>query len=477
MKFLFVAYCISSSTGDSLIGVYKRTLRIGLELVRRGHQVAIACPGREAYRDDLVDKAQEAMTFVDLPLSVLFEEDVAKKRQAYRTAFADHGVDAVVVGEAPLAGGLLDATLAAVEARLPVVVLDNAYSPFLADSFIADHGPICDALLLTGPSSFHSPTPPPHVCQVAPFVTRQLGAAATILSPLDLGNAPLVTVLGYESKAELLAISLMTQLPEPLPHFVFLTRDAPATAERLAALDPTLAARAHLVAPPPEVVLFDLLAASQLTIGKLGFMQVTESLALRTPFIGVYYRGCFAPEALPEVARGFVHATTACEADAGTLAIAKKFLSLEESELAPVHEQDFDAIQRAAGFLEALPLRTRQVSSRELQANGYDDELVQSMVRACAPADAPIQIEDVRCSRIRRSETSLLDCLVGNFRVGQQQRSVSLWGRFFVDDEAFAAGLSEAKQAHPTRDVVFHSKERRFFAEHDRGEKLLPPLH
>ena len=129
MNFLFLAYCFGSPGGDSLIGVYKRALRIGLVLVERGHDVAILCPGRHVYRDELVQRAESACKFVDFPLEVLFEQDVSRRRSHYRAILEELQIDVVVAGEAPIAGTLLDGTVTAVESRVPVVVVDNAYGP------------------------------------------------------------------------------------------------------------------------------------------------------------------------------------------------------------------------------------------------------------------------------------------------------------------------------------------------------------
>jgi hypothetical protein len=473
MRFLFSAYCVRSPTGHSLIGVYKRTLRIGLELVARGHQVVICCPGRDLYRDGLVERAERSMDFVDFPLDVLFEPDISKKRAAYRAAYEKYGVDAVIVGEAPLAGGLLDSTVSAVEARIPVVILDNAYSPLLVDWFTSNHGPVCDGLLLTGPSSFHSTNAPAHVCQVPPFVSYEPGAADELLRSFALGDQHIVTVLGYEVKAELLALSLMAKLPEPLPAFVFLTCDADTCRARIGQLEPSRARRAHVASPPAETTLFDLMARSQLTIGKCGFMQVTESLSLHTPFIGVFYRGCFKVHVVPECGARYVHATTVCDADADTMAAAQRFLNVSKSELKEVHDGSFQAARRAADFIEALPKRARRVAPAELARNGYDPALIESVLRACVPGDG-FAIEDVRCTLLRRTKDSVVHSIVGNVRLGDEAKSVALRGRFFRDDSSFDEGLSEAERPESPREVVFRSKQHRFFAEHDRGESHLP---
>jgi len=64
VRILFVAYCmINNENGDSLIGVYKRSLRIAMEMVRRGHEVWMFCTGRQDYRDELTTQAQGESIF------------------------------------------------------------------------------------------------------------------------------------------------------------------------------------------------------------------------------------------------------------------------------------------------------------------------------------------------------------------------------------------------------------------------------
>src|SRR5271170_6038095 len=105
VRVLFVAYCmIDNKNGDSLIGVYKRSLRIGMEMARRGHEVWMFCTGRQDYNDELTAQAKGRIRFLDFPHKLLFSRSEALKRRFYRMTFHRLKLDLMVVGEAPLAG-------------------------------------------------------------------------------------------------------------------------------------------------------------------------------------------------------------------------------------------------------------------------------------------------------------------------------------------------------------------------------------
>ena len=168
LRVLFVTYCFGNAQGQALIGVYKRGLRVALELSGRGHEIAFFCPGRENFHDDITARAEAQMQFVDIPFDEPNAEQADASHRAFREAVAALRPDVVVVGEAPLSGPLLEATLCAVELGVPLVLLDNAYQPGLVDLFCRVHGPVADGIILTGPSSFHSPDAPAYLAQVPP---------------------------------------------------------------------------------------------------------------------------------------------------------------------------------------------------------------------------------------------------------------------------------------------------------------------
>src|SRR4051812_9033634 len=192
MKFLFVAYCFGNAQGQALIGVYKRGLRVALALEGRGHTVAFFCPGRENFHDALTAQAEERLEFVDFDFDDPVGAAAEANRQRFRAGLTAIAPDVVVIGEAPLSGPLLEATLSSVELGIPVVVLDNAYQPGLVDLFCRTHAPLLDGLILTGPTSFYAPDPPAYLAQVPPYIEASAGEARTLLAELDLSGERLV---------------------------------------------------------------------------------------------------------------------------------------------------------------------------------------------------------------------------------------------------------------------------------------------
>src|SRR5690606_33093878 len=144
----------------------------------------------------------------------------------YLQALEQIAPDIVVIGEAPLAGAMLETTLCAVERGVPVVVLDNGYSPPLVELFCQVLGPMVDGLILTGPTAHHIQTPPPHLYQVPPFIQSSSQAARALLADeLGLQAEKLITVLAYDAKVERFAISLLQALDHSSLDVLFLTRD------------------------------------------------------------------------------------------------------------------------------------------------------------------------------------------------------------------------------------------------------------
>jgi hypothetical protein len=476
MRFLVVAYCISSPDGDSLIGVYKRCLRIGAELAGRGHEVQVICPGREKYSDRFTLEASKKVSFLDLSLEVLFEPDIDVQRRKYREQIADAKPDVVVIGEAPLAGSLLHCTIAAVTLGVPVVIVDNAYSPESAARFVRAHGPTADGVLLTGLSNYWMTNPPSHVCQVAPFVRRDAARAEQLLAELDLRPEKLITVLAYETKAEVLASALLERWPGSPPDFLFITRDHVACRARLEPLAARTGARFAALPAPEEADYFGLLASSRLVIGKCGFMQMTECLALGVPFIGVTYLGCFDPTYLPPPAPALIHATRALDADEQTLERAVAALAPDRAPLPAAHDGTFQAVERTADFLERLAPRPRAITSEELAWFGYPTRLIAEALGSLHPSENPTPIQ-WRAARLRRvDEGFCIDSILCQYELGAEKLWAPLWGRRYATDELFDESLENARAPDSGRRMLAASSKDRMSIEHDAGEGLLPKI-
>jgi len=346
---------INNENGDSLIGVYKRALRIGMEMARRGHDVWMFCPGREHYHDELTDQAESYIHYLDMPLKVLFCPSAEVKSRYFRMAIRRLRLDLVVVGEEPNDGTLRDTTLCAMNLGIRLVVLDNAYSPSMARMFVDSNAPTFDGIVLTGPSSLQLRKPPEYYCAAPPYIEGSSAEAQTLLDQSGLLPTRLITVLGYERKAQQLAIALLPKLVEHGCAAIFLVPDPQESRERVSALPREVAQQILVLPTPSENLLFGCLQLSNLVIGKCGFMQVSESLALGTPFLGITYRGCFSLKLLPKPVRRFVHAAERVRVDAATVDAAVRLIHISHDEIRRIHDGKFGARSIVADFLERLP--------------------------------------------------------------------------------------------------------------------------
>lgn len=474
MRVLFVAYCmVDNENGDSLIGVYKRSIRIGLEMVRRGHEVWIVCAGRRLYHDDLTRLAETHFHFADLPEKSTVSINV--RRRYTRMLFRRIAPDMVVGGEAPLAGPILEATLCAVSLHIPVVVLDNAYSPECSERFVAVHGPMLDGIVLTGPSSCQMENPPGYYCPVPPYIEGSEEDAGALLDQLGLSDQNLVTVLGYEKKAEHLAAALLPTLTRRGCAVVFLAPKPHETQERLHSLPANLLKNTRVLPLPSENLLFGLLKISKLVIGKCGFMQVSECLALRTPFLGIQYRGCFPLQFLPRAARPFVFGTHKTHATWKTQRATARLLGTSPDELCHLHDGSFGARSAVADFLERLPSTPRGQTTEECLRLGYPAAMFLEVLSKRHP-DATVSIDSVRCTRLRDMQWGYIDSVVCSYTIKSQRKAIFLWARRYksrwvAKRDLFLAGLPTSG-----RRVLFVSRDGLSMLEEDMGELVLPTI-
>lgn len=478
MRVLFLAYCmINNENGDSLIGVYKRSLRVGLELARRRHDVWVHCTGRDDFRDALTARAERDLHFLDFSRDALLIAPLETRRRYYRRILRRLHPDIVVAGEVPLAGPLLDVTLAAIGLGQRVVVLDNAYNPDLAELFVETHGPFADGIVLTGLSTFHPRDRPGFYCAVPPYVPDLQADAASHTSGVPIDGRRLIVVLGYERKAAQLALSLLPRLQLTGYTTVFVSPDGEAELEGLTTLPDDIRRTIHVVHRPNDQVLFSLIARSSLVIGKCGFMQVSEALALGVPFIGVYYRGCFCPSLLEPRAQSFVHATSTPEADEETVAAARRLLHVDRRSLDALHDGRFSAAEMAAAFIEQLPAIPRHEISEEAARLGYGHQMVFEAIQAMHPFERIEFMSGVRANRLRVIDSGMLDSVTCVYETEGVRRQAFLWGRRYLVPQLRRRFAAAASRNGSHRRVLAWSKDGCTSLEPDRGEEHLPELN
>jgi hypothetical protein len=477
MKFLFVTYCFGNSQGQALIGVYKRGLRVALKLCDRGHEVAFFCPGRENFHDSLTALAEERMQFVDISphLEPAFEA-ATENRLLFIKRVSELAPDVVVIGEAPLAGALLEVMLCAVELEIPVVCLDNAYRPVWVDLFCHYHGGVFDGIVLTGPSSLHSPDPPPYLCQVPPYIEPDVGAAKAVLTQ-DLGltgGDNFVVVLAYDRNVELLATSLLSKLDMPELEVLFLSPDVDGVQERLCQLSPPIRSQVATIEPQPEHKLFGLLQLARLAIVKCAFMQVTECMSLRTPVVGYYYVGDFAIQRLPDLYQSFAHMTTSTEADEATVAAARRLLRVEPEAMTVIHDDELDARGKTATFLESLARAPRRTPWTECSKLGFTKERVCAALDTLNDLSDLVNLSHLRASYLRGMPDQVVFSLLCDYSIDGNRRFERLWGRLFRTSEAAEIELGKAQSLDSRRQLLYASTTDRILIERDLGEAVIP---
>ncbi len=486
MRILFAAYClIDDVNGNSLIGVYKRCLRLGLEMEKRGHEVWILCPERKSYQDELVLQAEARLHFLDLPSRIVYDVPVALRRAYCRLVLRRLKVDMVVAGEAPLAGLLVEASLWAVGAGVPLIILDNAYGPERARQFVEGHGPMADAVVLSGPSSFQMSSPPPFYCAAPPYIDGDEREAIRFLSRIDAARRPLITVLGYDRKAEELASGILPALAKRREFkktaltAVFLSPDPEACQRRLIETD-RINYSLTVLRPPGDNLLFGLLKLSGLVIGKCGFMQISECLSLGSPFMGVHYLGCAPLFLLPKQAASFVHPVDlrdwpSAQTLNATVENAVRLMQTSRRRIRSLHNGQFGAVRRIAEFLERLPLKPRRETIGESAAMGYSPALFEEALSA-RYASAAIEIRTIRACRLRDLDWGHLDLVACSYRAGEVSRTENLWGRVYQRDEDYRTELNAIANPKSNRSLFHASKHSRVLLEEAGEESLLPPL-
>ncbi len=476
MKIFFVAYSFGSYHGQVLIGVYKRSLRIARELHRRGHEIVMFCTGRGAYQDELIRQSEEYVHYMDIPFSVASFEAANENRRIFMEQITAINPDLVVIGEVPLAGAMLEATLCAAELGKPVVILDNAYNPLFAEHFCEVYGPIADGIILTGPTSYHAKKSIPYLCQVPPYIESSPSDARKIVqNKLGLSGDRLIAVLGYDSKVEGIGISLLKKLDDPGVEFLFLSRQPEKCRHRLEKLPGSFQKRARVIAQPVDQLLFGFIEIARLAVVKYGFMQVSECLALRTPVAAVYYEGPQWLNFLPQQCRPFTISTSKKTAGKTMLRAVKSFLNIKPGDMSHIHDGSFGAAGKAADFLEKLPLKPRLLEVEEFQKLGITESVL--LAALSSRHNLPVsRLETVRAMELRKLPEFRLFSVVCGYRLEDETHFARLWYRNYSSKDEAERNLREEFLTDQRRKVYFFSADDQVLVEKDAGQELLPPL-
>lgn len=470
-KFLFVAYCLRFAGGQAQIGVYKRSIRIGLKLADRGHQVYVYCPGERNFHDAVTEEAKRRLTFLNLP-SESHAVDVSHDIRSWFTQVMDEiRPDLVVIGEAPMGGALLEAALIGVELKLPCVCLDNAYDPGTLEFFRLQHGPMFDGLLLTGLSSVVQVPQPSYLATVPPLVEPRPKEAEVVLNRAGLQGEKLIVVLAYDENVEALGLSLLEQLEDEKAEMIFLTPREETLRKKLRRSNHRLKGLGA-ASPPCEGALFGLIQAARLAVAKCAFMQLTECLCLRTPVIGFYYKGEFTLDLLPPSYRRLTSSTDSHDADEETVATARRFLEMREEELSSVHDGQLGGAEKAAELLTQFAAKPRRDPSKDCANLGFPWESIVRALESLHEGASP-QLEEARSCKLRDRPGHLIFSLACHYRVEEEPRFARLRGHLFASGED---ANRERASLEPASRWLFQTPSRDCLIEFDTGQLALPEL-
>jgi len=475
VKFLFVTYCMGRDYGQMQIGVYKRGLRVGMELSARGHEVLFFCTGRHNYQDALTVRAEKHFQFLDIPFQPARYEGAQANRTSYLDWMAKERPDMVVIGEAPMAGTLLESTLAAVESGIPVVLLDNAYHPRFVDLFCQKHGSMFDGIILSGPSALQGTTGFRYLTQVPPYIEASEIEAKSLLADLGLGDHPLMIFLAYDPKVAHLGLSLVNKLSDLELDGLFITADHAYMDEQLNTFPGALKENLRVIPPPGDEILFGLLKIAHCAVVKCGFMQVTESLTLHTPVIGFYFPGDFSIDTFPKSMRSFGFMTDNPEADAETIKAARSFLQLDKDKMKAVHDGELGAAAKTAIFMETMSPTPRADTTSEVVKLGFSKALIQTALEKFTDR-SPVHINQIRSNFMRDFPTHHLYVLACDYSIDGERGFARLWGRLFWNRSALLVENRKAKSADSRRRVLELSRRERIMLEVYLGDEALPSI-
>lgn len=494
MKIFFVTYCFGRAWGESLIGVYKRGLRIALKLHERGHEIVFFCGGRDNFHDAMTDRAQELFEFVDEPFTFLVTEDGEETRKIGKAGLRDIAPDVVVIGEAPLKGILLEVALCTAELGIPMVCIDNTYAPELVELFWDHQGALFDHIVLSGPSSFFAPSPPDYVAQFPLFIeTSPEEAGELVDNELELARDRLITVLAYDETVEGLGIALFAALADPELTGIFITHEPEACHQRLAALPADLVSSIRVLSPVSDPLLFGLLQISRLAIGKCGFMQIAESLSLGTPIITYRPQGGFYLPHIPKICHKFAFSTESPEPSSELVATARRLLALRPEEVPQFHQGGFGAADRVAEHLESLTALPSRDLTAESAALGLTEERLLRPLRALHP-EGDLEIVEARLVTLRILDNNQLGfeakgrLALCHYRCDGEPLCERLWIRSFPSSEETEEYVRETRAAiaeslrvgappfEAERQIYDVDLPFRYVVERYTGDAMLPPL-
>lgn len=275
IRVLFVTYASvpSDPSGTPMIGVLKRCARLIAGLPRSELEPQLLHFGPLPQRDPLLAEV--------LPAIPQHAVGFADPEDALRRLYRRIRPDVVVLGEAPSRGMMGTASDVAAAECIPLLCVENFYSPRQPDLFVRFSPAINQWLLLGLPIGVPYGRISPRAVLVPPLL------AEDVTLPRCRAR---VTILGYDPAVARMGLELLQKCP-------------PGITARLIGILPSRAeesrerrsAPLRVVPSPTDAELRGYLQTSRLIVCKSGFQQMIESLASGTPAI-VYAAAGGVPE-------------------------------------------------------------------------------------------------------------------------------------------------------------------------------------
>jgi hypothetical protein len=284
-RVLFVTYYRIWPVGQ--IGVFKRCLRL-IDRMSDDLDIHLLHFGPTPEDDPLFRKVAPRLT-----IQILDGDGLAADMADYFRTLKPH---AVVFGECPLAGSMLQAYRTAKLVTPNQIAIDNYSGSWLA-AFTSLSFPRIRHWLYLGLTRDGRPGYSGWRFEVAPPL---------VSVPPDAGRAPRdrICVMGYDRQTLVMACDLLKRLPPQQRVEVFLTDDAE---EMMRGLPfDALPHEVSYVSMAVDGSLFASFARAKLLIGKAGFQQIVESLMLGAPIVCQMYDGGVRSILLPSYLRSYV---------------------------------------------------------------------------------------------------------------------------------------------------------------------------
>ncbi len=279
MKVLFVSYsAISGNQGEtSYIGVLKRCIRLIYHFDMSRFTVYLLNFGELPMDDPFVTQTLKMINVVNLP---------DQSNSSLEELLTRLSPEIVILGEGPGSGKMLELSEHACKLGIPQICIENYYRKE-QPVYFKKESPWLDQWLLIGIPFTH---------QFGRIADNAVIVPPLIPSPENVGsgNSGVITILGYDPTVMSLGLKLASKLPGEIEIRLIYAAKLKSMLPGVKKRYPFLNIR--YITMPTEKELSRYISESSFVVGKSGFQQIVECIALGTPIITYE-----APGGVPEI--------------------------------------------------------------------------------------------------------------------------------------------------------------------------------